>query len=446
MSQSLELTIERAVFGGAGLAHHDGRVVFVEGGLPGSVVSARVTREEKSILRAVAEQVLTPSPHAAEPFCPHFGTCGGCTWQDAAYAAQLDWKRDIVREQLRRLGGLEAEVAPTVASPEDRFYRNKMEFAFGPGRNNVLTLGLRERLNPGRVLELETCFLMPEPAVELVNTVRRLTVATQLPPYFARTGSGAWRHLVLRRSVSSGKWLAQLIVGPKTPFKRLKSLCETLLRESGQLSGVVLDMRRDRGDFAIGENRIWTIGEDFLEEELDGLTLRVSAGAFFQTNTRAAQALYAKAVEAARLTGSETVWDLYCGAGGLSLFMARAAKFVTGYEISPDAVEDAVANAQANGLSNCAFVAGDLKDAMARKKATPDVVVLDPPRAGLHPDTVETLSRLAPPRLVYVSCNPSTLARDLGKLSTGYHVAGVTPVDLFPHTPHIECVAELVRR
>ncbi|WP_243360347.1 23S rRNA (uracil(1939)-C(5))-methyltransferase RlmD [Fundidesulfovibrio terrae] len=446
MSQSLELTIERAVFGGAGLARHDGRIVFVEGGLPGSVVSARITREEKSVLRAVAEQVLTPSPHAAEPFCPHFGVCGGCTWQDASYAAQLDWKRDIVSEQLRRLGGLEAEVAPTVASPEERFYRNKMEFAFGPGQGKILNLGLRERFNPGRVLEVRTCFLMPEPAMDIVDAVRRLTVGLQLPPYFARTGTGAWRHLVLRRSEASGKWLAQLIVGPKTPFKRLRSLGETLMNEFDQLAGVVLDLRRDRSDFAISEARIWAVGEEHLEEELDGLTLRVSAEAFFQTNTRAAALLYAKAVEAARLTGSETVWDLYCGAGGLSLFLARAAKHVTGYEISPAAVEDAQANAQANAVSNCAFVAGDLKDAVARKKSTPDVVVLDPPRAGLHPDTAEALLRLAPARLVYVSCNPSTLARDLGKLARGYDVASVTPVDLFPHTPHIECVAELVRR
>jgi 23S rRNA (uracil1939-C5)-methyltransferase len=449
MTQSLELTIERAVFGGAGLARHDGRIVFVEGGLPGSVVSARITKEDKSVLRAVAENVLTPSPQAVEPFCPHFGVCGDCTWQDAAYAAQLDWKRDIVAEQLRRLGGgLEAEVTPTVASPEERYYRNKMEFAFGQGQGQaqILNLGLRERYKPGRVLEIDTCFLMPEPAVDILKAVRRLTMGLQLPPYFARTETGVWRHLVLRRSEASGKWLAQLIVGPKTPFKRLRTFGETLMKEFDQLSGVVLDLRRDRSDFAIAESRIFTHGEDFLEEELDGLTLRVSAGAFFQTNTRAAALLYAKAVEAAGLTGNETVWDLYCGAGGLSLFLARAAKHVTGYEISPEAVEDAQANAAANAISNCTFVAGDLKDAVARKKSTPDVVVLDPPRAGLHPDTAEALLRLAPAKLVYVSCNPSTLARDLGKLAQGYHVARVTPVDLFPHTPHIECVAELTRR
>ena len=215
--------------------------------------------------------------------------------------------------------------------------------------------------------------------------------------------------------------------------------------EFPQLTGVILDMRRDRSDFAIAEHRIWALGEEFIEEGLGDLRLRVSSGAFFQTNTQAAAVLYAKAVEAARLSGNEAVWDLYCGAGGLSLFMARHARTVTGFEISQEAVEDATANAELNGLTNCSFVVGDLKDAIARRKAKPDVVVIDPPRAGLHPDTVDILLKIAAQRLVYVSCNPSTLARDMGKLSGEYAVQAVTPVDLFPHTPHIECVAALER-
>lgn len=445
MSQQVELSIERPVFGGAGLARLDGRVVFVEGALPGSRVMARVVKEDKGCLRAVVHEVLSPSPAAVEPFCPHFGICGGCTWQDAAYPTQLEWKREIVSEQLRRLGKLDTEASPALASPLERLYRNKMEFSFGPGPVCGLSLGLRERFNPGRIVEIESCFLMPDPAMDIVRAVRHLAGATQLPSYFARTGTGAWRHLVLRRSEATDKWLAQIIVGPKTPFKRLSSLGEALMQEIPQLSGVILDMRRDRSDFAIAEHRIWAMGQDSIEEDLDGLRLRVSAGAFFQTNTQAAAVLYAKAVEAARLSGNEAVWDLYCGAGGLSLFMARQARTVTGFEISQDAVEDATANAELNGLTNCSFVAGDLKDAIARRKARPDVVVIDPPRAGLHPDTVDALLRIAAQRLVYVSCNPSTLARDMGKLGAEYAAQDVTPVDLFPHTPHIECVAELTR-
>jgi 23S rRNA (uracil1939-C5)-methyltransferase len=445
MSMELELDIERPAFGGAGIARLDGRVVFVEGALPGSRVAARMVKDDKNLIRAMTTRVITPAPHAVEPFCPHFGTCGGCAWQDAAYAAQLGWKREIVIEQLKRLGGLDAPVTKCVPSPLERFYRNKMEFAFGPGRESLASLGLRERFHPGRIAEVETCFLMPEPAMDILTPVRRHAAKLSLPPYFARTGTGAWRHLVLRRSESSGKWLAQIITGPKTPFKRLRPMCETLLKEFPALAGVAVGIRRDRSDYAIAENRAFAVGQESLTEELDGLALRLSAGAFFQTNTQAAAALYAKAVQAARLTGLESVWDLYCGVGGLSLFLARHAKSVTGFEISQAAVEDAAANAAENGFANCSFVAGDLKDALARRKAKPDVIVLDPPRAGLHPDAVQTLARIAAPRMVYVSCNPSTLARDLGRLSPLYAVKEVTPVDMFPHTPHVECVAELER-
>lgn len=444
MTSELELTIERPSFGGAGLARHEGRIVFVEGGLPGSRVAARITKHGKNCLKAQALAVLSPSPEATDPFCPHFGPCGGCSWQDARYQAQLAWKREIVQEQLKRLGGLEAPVAPCVPSPLTRGYRNKMEFAFAPGE--PFRLGLRERHQPSRVVEVTACRLMPDAAMDIVAAVRRLGAATQLPPYFARTGAGVWRHLVLRHSEASGRWLAQLIVGPAAPAKRLRPLGEALLAQCPQLDGVLLDIRQDRADFAIGERRAWLIGQEHLEETLDGLVFQVSARSFFQTNTKAAAALYAQAVSAAHLDGSQHVWDLYCGAGGLSLFLARQARSVAGFEISAQAVADAAHNAARNGLSNCSFVTNDLKAAVARRKDTPGVAVLDPPRAGLHPDSLPILARLGAHRLVYVSCNASTMARDLGRLEQTHILEGVTPVDLFPHTPHIECVAALKAR
>ncbi len=440
MTETMEIRIERPAFGGAGLARQDGRVVFVEGGLPGSLVEARVVKTEKSCLHAVATRVIEPSPHAVQPFCPHFGVCGGCTWQDASYEAQLAWKREIVQEQLRRLGRIEIEVEPVIASPLERRYRNKMEFSFAPGPR----IGLRRRFEPGRVEEVTQCFLMPETAMRILAAVRELAARTTLPPFYFKTGTGVWRHLVLRRSESSGKWLAMIIVGPRSPVGKLQGLGKELMdRFPDELTGVVLGIRRDRGDYAIPESRAWTLGDGFLEEEMDGLRFGVSAEAFFQTNTGAAALLYAKAVEAARLTGQETVWDLYSGAGGLSLYMARKARAVTGFEVNDEAVEDARENASANNLLNCAFVPGDLKDSLAREQAAPDVIVLDPPRSGLHPETVDTLLASAAKRMVYVSCNPSTLARDLARLAEKYAVRRVTPVDLFPHTPHVECVAEL---
>jgi len=442
MTETMEIRIERPAFGGAGLARQDGRIVFVDGGLPGSLVEARVTKAEKSCLHAVATRVIEPSPHAVTPFCPHFGVCGGCTWQDASYEAQLAWKREIVQEQLKRLGRIEVEVEPTVASPLQRHYRNKMEFAFASGPR----IGLRRRYEPGRIEEVTQCSLMPDTAMRILAVARELAARTTLPPFYAKTGTGVWRHLVLRRSESSGKWLAMFIVGPRSPVGKLQGLGKELMeRFPEELTGVVMGIRRDRGDYAIAESRAWTLGDGFLEDEMDGLRFSVSAEAFFQTNTGAAALLYARAVEAARLTGTETVWDLYSGAGGLSLFMARKAQAVTGYEVNNEAVEDARENASANSLLNCAFVPGDLKDSLAREQGAPDVVVLDPPRAGLHPETVDTLLATSAKRMVYVSCNPSTLARDLARLSAAYAVRRVTPVDLFPHTPHVECVAELDR-
>jgi len=445
MEQQLELAILRIASGGAGLARlDDGRVVFVEGGLPGSRVAARVVREEKGCLHAVLARVIEPSKDAVEPFCPHFGVCGGCSWQDAAYPVQLGFKREIVREQLKRLGGLETDVSETLASPDERFYRNKMEFSFAQASPTGTLLGLRERFSPGRVLEIEACFLMPAPVADILRTTRRLVNATQLPPYFARTGTGVWRHLVLRRSESSGRWLAQLIVGPTAPFKRLRALGEALMREYPEIAGVALGVRTDRADVAAAQKRVWSIGEDCLEERVRGLSLRVSVEAFFQTNTKAAAILYGEAVRAAGLSGDETVWDLYCGVGGLSLCLAGKARHVTGFEISLEAVADAAANAASNGLSSkCSFVAGDLKEMLLRRKERPGVVTLDPPRAGLHEDVTQALLRLGAPRVVYVSCNPATLARDLKRLSAAYRVERVTPADLFPHTPHVECVAEL---
>ncbi len=442
MDNDITLRIEQPASGGAGLARVDGRVVFVDGGLPGALVRARVTRETPSCLYAVAQETLEASPGAAEPFCPHFGECGGCTWQDAAYPAQLDWKTAIVAEQLRRLGGLDVPVEPCLASPLERGYRNKMEFAFGPGGRTLL--GLRHRRDPSRIVEVEHCALMPEPAMAILAAARELAAKTSLPCYLPRTGSGVWRHLVLRRSELTGRWLVQLIVGPSTPAGRLKAMGEELLKRFDVLDGVVLGVRKERSDFAQAERRAWVLGKDNLEEDLNGLRFTVSADAFFQTNTRAAALLCDAAVQAAELTGTERVWDLYCGVGSITLHLARQAGRVVGYESVEAAVRDARTNARANAVENCEFVAGDLKSAMGGHR--PDVIVLDPPRTGLHPDTPDALLRLAPARMVYVSCNPATLARDLKRLDAAYTVDRVAPVDMFPHTAHVEAVARLTRR
>ena len=440
----LTLTIDRLALGGRGVARMDGLVVFVEGGLPGAVVRARVERLKKGFAEAVALETLTPSPSAAVPECPHFGTCGGCVWQDLDYATQLFWKREQVAETLSRLGGLaDVPVAPTLPSPRQYEYRNKMEFAFA-GR---LHLGLHERRRPGRVLDIDACRLMAPWAGEVLGFVRQQCAATGLAAYDARSGRGVWRHLVLREA-ADGQRLVHLITGPaRGAGDAVHTLGEAVLERFPDVKSFVHSVRRAATAVAVGERQVFVLGPGRLEERIGPLRLRVSPDAFVQTNTDAAEALYALVAEAAGSAPDGTAWDLYCGCGGIALSIAPAFSLVHGVESDARAVEDARKSAELSGIGNCLFTAGDAAAALDSLRETkPAVVVLDPPRAGAAPETLKAVMDAAPARIVYVSCNPATLARDLKILGDMYAVTKVTPVDLFPHTAHIETVVALTLR
>ncbi len=438
----LELAVTRLAFGGRGVARLDGLVVFVDGGLPGARVRARVERVRKGFAEAVVLETLEPSPEAATPACPHFGACGGCVWQDLDYGAQLFWKREQVAETLARLGGLgDVPVAATVPSPRTLEYRNKMEFAFA-GR---LHLGLHERHRPGRVLDIGDCRLMAPWASRVLAFVRERCAATGLAAFDPRTGKGVWRHLVLRESVATGERLAHLITGPAgRAGDAAHQLGKALLAAFPDMTGFVHSVRRAPSAVALGERQVFVLGRDHLEERIGRARLRVSADAFVQTNTGAAEALYAEIARAAGSAPDGTAWDLYCGCGGIALTLAPAFAMVHGVEADPRAVADARESAALTGAENCLFAVGDVTAALADlAHAVPSVVVLDPPRSGAAPEVLAAVMKAAPGRIVYVSCNPATLARDLKILGDMYAVAGVTPVDLFPHTAHIEAVAEL---
>ena len=441
----LELAVSRLALGGRGVARLDGLVVFVDGGLPGARVRARVTRVRKGFAEAEVTETLVPSPRAVAPECPHFGVCGGCLWQDLDYGEQLFWKREQVAETLTRLGGLSGvEVAPAVASPRLYGYRNKMEFAFA-GR---LHLGLHERRRPGRVLDIETCRLMAPWASEVVGFVRDWCRDSGLAAFDARTGKGVWRHLVLRESAATGKRLAHLITGPaRAAGDKVRELGEAIQERFPEVTSVAHSVRRAPTAVAVGERQVFVRGAGRLEEAVGSVRLAVSPDAFVQTNTEAAQALYALVAQAAGGDAQGAAWDLYCGCGGISLTLAPHFELVHGVEADERAIEDAKVSATLSGIENCVFHAQDAARAMADLAATrPATVVLDPPRAGAAPDVLAGILAAAPTRVVYVSCNPATLARDLKILSDQYQVTSVTPVDLFPHTAHIECVAALVAR
>lgn len=440
----IDCDVTALAFGGRGVARLEGMVVFVERGLPGQRVRARVERTKKRFAEARVEEVLSPSPHQVEPFCRHFGVCGGCLFQDLDYAEQLRWKERHVADALARIGGLEAvDLRPILASPAQRGYRNKMEFAF-EGRGDGLRLGLRER-GGQRVVDLLECHLQPPETARLLAAARVSCRASGLPAWDGR--AGFWRHLVVRRSEATGELLVHCLTGPESRhFQAVLDLAAALKEAVPGLTAFVHSVSAARSGPAAGQETIRAVGADHLTERLGDLSFRVSAEAFFQTNTRGAELLYGAVADMAGLTGAEVVFDLYCGSGGIALTLARRAARVFGFEVVEPAVEDARFNAGLNGLSNCRFVAGRIAPRRLKDLPAPDVLVCDPPRAGLDDPALEAVRESGAARVVAVSCDPATLARDVARLAPVYELVAVQPADLFPHTAHVEAVALLRRR
>jgi len=460
-----ELLVEKMAFGGKALGRLDGFVIFVDHAIPGQKVRVQITRKQANFAEARVVQLLEQSPAYTSPFCPHFGLCGGCQWQDLAYEEQLKWKQIHVQECLQYLGGLRPGIIlPTIASPQQRYYRNKMEFTFAPrswlppedrpagssAHGSGCALGLHVRGYIDRIFDLEHCFLQSTQAPAIVQEVRRWCGTSGLPAYNPKTLQGFWRYLVLREGKRTAQTLVQIITSHQGDPTLVEALAKHLKDRFPGITTLVHSRSRKKARVASWEvsRALW--GPGYIEEQFGELRLRVSVHSFLQANTLAAEELYRVIRVLGEFTGQETVWDLYCGAGSIGLFLAPQVRQVVGFELVAAAVNDALVNSRLNGLSNCQFLAGDLKERMREAMRTasqprPDMVITDPPRAGLHPEVVKALQELSPRRLIYVSCNPATLARDLSLLKDQYELLTVQPVDFFPHTPHIECVACLER-
>ncbi len=444
----LELTPDRLAFGGPALARVGGLVVFVDRALPGQRLKVQITRRRRRYLEARIVQVLQQSPHYSPPFCRHFGVCGGCSWQHLAYPEQVRWKGRHLEEVLAHLGRVAPrEFLPPVPSPRERCYRNKMTFAFapgGPGEGRFI-LGLHRGDHPQEIFALEECHLLGPAALELVLQLREICRRLGLGAYDPRTGQGMLHSLVVREGQRTGQTLLHLITAGKAPPQGLTQLAEELRRHAPRLTTLAHSHHPGRPPARI------LFGPGCLEEELAGLRLCISPDSFLQPNTEAAELLYNAIAERGEFTGGEVVWDLYCGAGGIALALAPQARQVVGFELSSRAVADARANARRNRVDDCRFVAGDLArtlGAALREPSLPrpQVIIADPPRAGLHPAVVALLQELAPRRLILVSCHPATLARDLERLSGPYEVETAQAFDFFPHTPHLEALVTLRRR
>ncbi len=462
---TLELQVTDLAFGGKALAKVQGLVVFVENALPGDRVIATIYRRRRQYAEARAESILEPSPARVPALCTHVPICGGCRFQDFDYAEQLRHKQRQVEGCLEHLGRVRAVVRPVLPATERFQYRNKMEYSFGRDDRGVLTLGLHRRGFFDKPFDLECCHIATPISSEIVHVTRDFARRENLPPYDLRRHVGLLRFLVVREGIRTGEVMVNLVASePHPAFERLAA---ELRERFPSIQSVVLNLTRRKAQVAVGEAERLLSGKPTILEQLGGLTFEISSNSFFQTNTKQAERLLEAALEALSLSGTERVLDVYAGTGTFTLPIAKRAAEAIGIESSAIAVRDAERNAARNGIGNARFWTGEALEVMRERlrptpsEAAPTVaagasvaaagddfhaVLVDPPRAGLHAGVIRHLIEVGAPRLVYISCNPGTLGRDLGLLcQSRYAAEWIQPVDMFPHTPHVECVAALRR-
>ena len=440
--QLCRLVIDGYASDGAGVARLDGMVVFVQGGIRGEACDVRLTHVGRSTLWGRVEEVVNPSPARIFPRCLHYTKCGGCQFRHMNYAEELEAKRIRVEDALRRLGGAEIHVSAILGAEQVDRYRNKAQFPVAKGPR----IGFY-RPRSHDVIDVDDCLLQGEAAARLRGAVKEWMAEYSIPAYNERTFTGLVRHVYVRTNRAGRSLCCLLVNGRGVP--REAELVRALRRAEPNLAGIVLGVNEKHNNVILGDSYRTLWGEDFLSDTLCGLTFRLSVPSFYQVNPAQTEVLYGKALEFAGLTGAETVLDLYCGIGTISLVMARKAGMVWGAEVVPQAVDDAIANAQRNHIENARFLCADAGEAaryLEGEGVRPDVVCVDPPRKGLAEDVVDTIADMGPERVVYVSCDPGTLGRDVKRFAgRGYTLKKAVAVDMFPRTAHVECVAVLAK-
>lgn len=454
--------IEAVAAEGKALAKIDGAVLFVQFAVPGDIVDVKVTKKKKNYMEGYILRIVSPSPHRLQPFCSHFGICGGCKWQPLPYGMQLQAKQQQVYDQLVRIGHLDVpEIQPIVPSEKTVGYRNKLEFTFSNRRwieagEDPESIAPRDRVGLGfhvgrffdKVLDIRHCHLQEEPSDSIRLFIREYAVGHGLEFFDIRNHQGFLRNMIVRNNLRGDVMLIMCFYHEDE--KARTSLLDAVSEAFPQIKSLWYVINGKANDSIADQECILYKGADAIYEEMEGLKFRIGPKSFYQTNSRQALRLYGVAREFAALTGNETVYDLYTGTGTIAQFVSSRAARVIGIEYVPEAIEDARLNAAANGITNCEFFAGDMKDVLTDEfiaaHGHPDVIILDPPRAGIHPDVAEVILNAAPRRMVYVSCNPASQARDLAIFSSKYRITAVRPVDMFPHTHHVEnvCALELI--
>ncbi len=466
-NQILLLDIENIALGGSGLAHRDGFTFFVKNSLPQQKVNAKIIRLKKNYAEAVPVEIVRHSPFEIKPLCPHFGVCGGCLFQNLEYEEQLLQKQRQVQETMEHLGGFQNPPVHTILpSAEIYYYRNKMEFSFSDKRwitdaeiksgkklDRSFALGLHVSGTFDKVIDIEHCYLLSERSNQLVNFIREYARSSGIAPYSTRDHSGFWRFLVIRESKTLPQVMINLVTAESEPGRDLvKKLATEAIDNFPFVTTVQHNINRKKAQIAFGDEEILLFGAGYIEEQLGTQKYRISANSFFQTNTRQAERMYQLIAKLGNFSGTDVVFDLYSGTGSIAIFIAGLVKQVIAFEIVAAAIADAQINCQLNQIENCEFIAGELRhtisqtDELLEKFGQPSVVIVDPPRSGMHPEIPGKITALQPEKIIYVSCNPATLARDLKKFcEKDYQLVLLQPLDLFPHTAHCETVALLKR-
>lgn len=458
------IKLERYAAEGKSIAHlEDGKTLFVTGAVPGDVAEVLVLKNKSSYAEGKVMRIVTPTADRVTPFCSHFGTCGGCKWQMLPYEKQLEYKQQQVGDQLSRIGQVALpEQQPILGSAATQWYRNKLEFTFstqqyltqeeiaaadGAEIERQPALGFHAPGMFDKVVDIDTCYLQAEPTNKIKDLLRELALQHNLPYYDFRKQEG-WLRNVIIRIATTGEVMVNLVV--QHHRDELFLLLNSLTEKVPEITSLHYTINPKVNDTLYDLDVVTYKGKGFIEEHLEEFKFKISPKSFFQTNTRQAEVLYRVTRDFAGLTGEEVVYDLYCGTGSIGIFLSKGAKKIIGIEAVGDAIEDAKLNAAWNNLDKCHFYTGDVSDiatdAFFEAHGRPDVIITDPPRAGMHEKLVKQLLRIRAPKVVYVSCNPATQARDLQLLDEAYVVTRLQPVDMFPHTHHIENVALLELR
>ncbi len=454
----LELSIEKMAYGGQGIARLDGFVIFVKGAIPGDRVKAQVFKKKKGYADARLLDLIDASPDRIQPPCPYVGYCGGCQWQILSYERQLDYKKEQIAESMSHIGAMkDIEVRDVIPSENKFAYRNKMEFSFSDRRwflpneldkketEGGFALGLHVPGTFSKVIDIDACLLHQDTGNQILHEVKEYVKGCGVPVYGIKSHVGYWRFLAIRYSTAFDEWMVNIVTAEDRPDV-VKPLADILINKIKNIKSVVNNITQSKAAVAVGESERIVAGEKYIEDKIGDFNFQISSNSFFQTNSLGAQNLYQTVLNYAEFSGKEKIFDLYSGTGTIPIFLADKVSAVTGIEISESAVQDARKNCINNGIHNCDFICGDMREKLSSISQKPDALIIDPPRAGMHKDVLAKVLELSPEKIVYVSCNPATMARDIGQMIRDYEVVEIQPVDMFPHTFHIEAVAKLRHR